>query len=79
MKEHNARGLVSSIIHELNQIAEAKAQNGLVCLLSGIAKRMPDEMIRHILVIEKLIADSDIKYWAREAGLSVMAEIYKCR
>lgn len=28
-------------------------------------------------MIEQLIADSDLKYWAREAGLSVMAAIYK--
>ena len=46
-------------------------------LVSSIAKKKPDEMIRHIPMIEQLIADSDLKYWAREAGLSVMAAIYK--
>ena len=49
----------------------------LVTLLSTIGKRRPDEMVRHLSMLEKLIADSDIKYWAREAALSVISEIYK--
>ena len=46
-------------------------------LLSTIGKRRPEETVRHMAMLEKLIADSDIKYWAREAALSVVAEIYK--
>ena len=30
-----------------------------------------------MIMLEELIATSDVKYWAREAGLAAIAEIYK--
>ena len=32
---------------------------------------------REMVMLEELIATSDVKYWAREAGLAAIAEIYK--
>ena len=58
-------------------LTETNAQKGLVNLLEGLAKRIPNEVVKSYSMLEELIASSDTKYWAREAALTAISEIYK--
>ena len=77
IKQEKCRGIIKSVILEMINITDTTAQKGLVNLVQGLARRAPMTLSREMIMLEELIATSDIKYWAREAGLAAIAEIYK--
>ena len=76
-KNEQCRNIISALLHEMAHLTETNAQKGLVNLLEGLARRIPNEVVKSFSMLEELIASSDTKYWAREAGLVAIAEIYK--
>ena len=72
-KVHN---FVHALLQEIMNITETTAQKGLVTLLQSLGRRIPHKMSASWVMLEELIAISDVKYWAREAVLAVIAEIY---
>ena len=75
-KQEKCRGILKAVILEMINLGDTNAQKGLVTMVQGLARRAPMVLSREIKMLEELIATSDVKYWAREAGLAAVAEIY---
>ena len=76
-KTEQVHNIVRSIIQEMANVEDTSAQKGLVTLLQSIGRRIPQSLSQSWAMLEELILVSDVRYWAREAVLGSIAEIYK--
>jgi len=76
-RSEQVHNLVHHIIQEMINIEETTAQKGLVTLLRSLGRRIPQTVSKSWVMLEELNLGSDVRYWAREAVLGSVSEIYK--